>query len=470
MKWLIMVFVVLGVQVLHAQHISCGTPPSNNIDFSYNKTDYAKAPLGVSKRRYKRALNGSYAVFTIQFYTVRNLEDPEWILNADIDDAVNRLNNHFSGAAVSFVRKANVYDVEHDKLVNFRINEGHETKLAYYRKGKKVIHVFIVDQINGTTISGYTYHPDKQLAEYQKNMIVLTRDAIKDGSTLSHEMGHFFGLLHTHEWFNTDKQELVSGRGCSQLGDGICDTPADPLLEGKVRNGVYVGLLHDPNGEAYQPMVENIMSYAPPEIKTTFTPGQHYRIKQYAHFRRQYLISNVTVEKGAMPLAADNQWTLAAAYESFKQGGPDVVFLMVGNDSCHWSHQMALELGALVSSEDSTHYQNYIQVAGSKVSLVYYDTGNNNQNINNFIPNDLFSQPGYYTDYRFRSFSLRLRRRITPLPALFILQFIAKDTPHCILLDYYPGYQKPDDIQQLLQLYPSTKKSPDTPSRRYLSK
>ena len=46
--------------------------------------------------------------------------------------------------------------------------------------------------------------------------------------TMAHEMGHLFGLKHTFE----NQDELVDGSNCAFAGDGICDTPADPYVEG----------------------------------------------------------------------------------------------------------------------------------------------------------------------------------------------------------------------------------------------
>ena len=44
---------------------------------------------------------------------------------------------------------------------------------------------------------------------------------------LPHEMGHYFGLLHTFEWA-ANGDECASGDGCQFGGDLICETPADP--------------------------------------------------------------------------------------------------------------------------------------------------------------------------------------------------------------------------------------------------
>src|SRR5262249_14375421 len=46
------------------------------------------------------------------------------------------------------------------------------------------------------------------------------------GHTISHETGHCFGLLHTHE--TAYGYEKIDGSNSSSTGDQITDTPADP--------------------------------------------------------------------------------------------------------------------------------------------------------------------------------------------------------------------------------------------------
>ena len=65
-----------------------------------------------------------------------------------------------------------------------------------------------------------------------------------NGSTLPHEVGHFYGLPHTHDQGN----ELVNGSNCATAGDNFCDTPADPNLSGVVNSScVYTGTATDAN-------------------------------------------------------------------------------------------------------------------------------------------------------------------------------------------------------------------------------
>jgi len=100
-------------------------------------------------------------------------------------------------------------------------------------------------------------------------------------SVLSHEFGHCLGLFHTHSGRGcgdgANCAENINGSNCSTCGDLVCDTPADPCLSGLVNtNCKYIG------GNGFNPDVNNIMSYAPPECLTRFSQGQvermHYTI------------------------------------------------------------------------------------------------------------------------------------------------------------------------------------------------
>jgi hypothetical protein len=128
---------------------------------------------------------------------------------------------------------------------------------------------------------------------------------------ISHEMGHCLGLLHTHhDRSGGDKPdtgvECVNGSNCSDAGDCLCDTPADPKLEANLvsTNCDYIetGTLHDGtlcNEAPYTPDVGNIMSLTRDACLKNFTNQQGQRMRNIIslhleNFRVRHLINSTT--------------------------------------------------------------------------------------------------------------------------------------------------------------------------------
>ena len=136
------------------------------------------------------------------------------------------------------------------------------------------------------------------------------------GPTLAHELGHYYGLAHTHGMYNSEppdyEQENPMENGfpyqvyiegavryideskddndnsifdCHETGDGICDTPAEPVrLGGQDHHNPitceYFGTLTDFYGDSYQPNPGNIMSYG-----FCFDFDEYFTGDQYARIR-----------------------------------------------------------------------------------------------------------------------------------------------------------------------------------------
>ena len=100
---------------------------------------------------------------------------------------------------------------------------------------------------------------------------------------LSHQLGHYFNLLHTFE--PSIEGELVDGSNCATTGDFICDTPADPYLENSGIQYVdpqdpcrFVWRGQDANGQFYVPHTGNIMSFYSDACACGFTHDQLARM------------------------------------------------------------------------------------------------------------------------------------------------------------------------------------------------
>jgi len=96
---------------------------------------------------------------------------------------------------------------------------------------------------------------------------------------ISHEMGHCLGLYHTHD--TPVCQEFVNGTNCSDCGDYVCDTPADPCICFNIEHPAceWEFSFNDPNGQPYQPDPYLIMAYTHPDCMDIFTQGQGQRMR-----------------------------------------------------------------------------------------------------------------------------------------------------------------------------------------------
>ncbi|MES2763112.1 MAG: zinc-dependent metalloprotease [Bacteroidota bacterium] len=137
--------------------------------------------------------------------------------------------------------------------------------------------------INGTAVCGYSQFPPS--VDYA----VMAFACATNGSTLAHEIGHYFGLFHTHG--DISQGELVDGSNCMVDGDLICDTPADPILSSSNVNSscVYTGTTLDGNFTPYVPDVSNIMSYSRKYCRNKFSPDQYNVINSTMQIERSNL-------------------------------------------------------------------------------------------------------------------------------------------------------------------------------------
>ncbi len=157
------------------------------------------------------------------------------------------------------------------------------TELTLRYRDKSVINVHLVNSIK--KINKYVKGSYNKVT---KGVVLVQKPPI---STLTHEIGHYFGLFHPHKNWEKGKcrQEAVnrkqkfpfyclkSGFICEKSGDGLCDTPAEPLLSDYMNNKSEFKAknLKDNWGDIYKPNLNNIMSYVMPrDCRNKFTTEQ----------------------------------------------------------------------------------------------------------------------------------------------------------------------------------------------------
>lgn len=205
------------------------------------------------------------------------------ITEQDILVGVDSMNNQFAPICVSFeiceFRYINnfEYDTLDGGLAGY---EWDELLVTYHEKHR--INMFFVTSIRVGEHCGFATL--NGIADPETGGICIVKECVTSSSmTLAHEMGHYFGLLHTWEGSGV---ELVDGSNCTLVGDNICDTPADPYFIGAPPGYWTTGcrftnsIQQDANGEYYDPIVGNIMSYYPDACNCGFTHDQLERMAE----------------------------------------------------------------------------------------------------------------------------------------------------------------------------------------------
>ncbi|MEC3907391.1 zinc-dependent metalloprotease [Tamlana sp. 2201CG12-4] len=226
----------------------------------------------------------------IKINVIRNSDGTGGIDTQDIEQAIQDLNVAYGGAYMNFYLWQTIDYIDNDLYVNFK--KGDEINLTKTNYTPGLINIYFTNHIenaSGTSICGYSKNDVKD----GSHIIIMKNSCTTNGSSLTHEMGHVFSLLHTHGPNNTETTtELVDRSNCDTTGDGICDTPADPKLSSNTINNFceYIGKAVDANGDTYSPDTKNIMSYSRKACRTHFSQQQLARMYAYFNFEKKQFI------------------------------------------------------------------------------------------------------------------------------------------------------------------------------------
>ncbi len=204
--------------------------------------------------------------------------------------------------------------------------------LKRYDKVANAVNIYWVPSSSGFPYCGISSFPSSGVQG-----IIMNNNCgglLSKNSTLVHEIGHYFNLLHTHETYLG--AECPDGSNCATAGDFVCDTPADPNVSGHV--GLPPDCLYDnfaapPGGcdaTPYNPPVDNIMSYSRQSCRDMLTLGQVDRFRfaveklrpELATLINGVLVSPLAVNPLIVPLATKQD--SAIVLQNF--GGSAVTF------------------------------------------------------------------------------------------------------------------------------------------------
>ncbi len=250
----------------------------------------------------------------IAMHIVRQSNGTGGISAAEVAAAIDSANLLFAPANVAVYEIQPVNFIDEDFFYFNMTDNVQIDSLRRYDRVPNAVNIYWVPTASNFPYCGISSFPGSGAEQG----IVMSNNCgglASNNTTLVHEIGHYFDLLHTHE--NYLGAECPSGSNCATTGDLVCDTPADPNVSGHV--GLPPGCLYDnfaspPFGcdaTPYNPPVDNIMSYSRQSCRDNLTAGQIDRFR-YAveHLRPELatiingvLISPLAVNPLIVPLA-----------------------------------------------------------------------------------------------------------------------------------------------------------------------
>ncbi|MEL6633968.1 MAG: M43 family zinc metalloprotease [Bacteroidota bacterium] len=427
----------------------CGTRKVIPLDIPSMR---APPPVNIANQRRQAkqkppfTLTPSELTFNIKFHRITTETNPGPL---DITSPIRLANNFFKQGGIQFSSNSQVNHIPlppKDSVFDIFKKASHE-RIRRENEEPNAINIFVVPYLitKRRNRTGGFYYP-KTLT------ICITERSLKNQSTFSHELGHFFGLIHTHGPRDLS-DELVDGSNSHNTGDMIMDTPADPNLRNLDKTYFndcdYNGNLRDRNGDVYKPMGNNIMSYANIDCRDEFTPGQFARMRQYALYYNQILgIQPSKIQNNPNDLSTKLFWELALPptldfiidKTRYKAQRPILVFFY--HDSILWCKRMRKEIdrSPAIRRLIIEHYYN----VGMNVSQF--------PDPRNLFNNDSFR--GRENDPEFLYLFGLYQPEIIPIPGILIL-FRKNGDPSADLhiASTIPRYIPPDELVSHLERF-----------------
>lgn len=262
----------------------------------------AKQPLD------RRSMDPIY--IPIRFHPVATTSGEERINRSYLIRQLKLVNDEFAETGFVFYHdQIDWVDVNNTTIFE---NPGTAGSIVADRKVDDAVNVFVTknadtgSQLGGTTLGFYSPSGDYVIIR-QQELITLT-------NTLSHELGHYFSLPHTHRgWDQEDYDpdvhgnplnsclspsgqpiELADRSNCETAADRLCDTREDYNFGfTNPNNCIFTRDIQDCNGDEVDPDENNQMGYFSGCSQYIFSEGQMDMMTiNYNGSRRDFLRTN----------------------------------------------------------------------------------------------------------------------------------------------------------------------------------
>ena len=372
-------FVISIKSIAQNNLISCGTEPIDSTTF-YNQPwignnqylenflDSLGYPLSTSTtvNSIESLIRVKYRV-PIKFWVHRRTNGTGGATLSEIKNLMKNLNDNFNisnNTLIGFYMYCNIGYIDNDEGYDVTTNSSaRQWNSNYNERGCVNIHLAnTIPIINGQVNAGIAYSGTFNTNKF----IFLSSNAYNTSgysATIGHELGHYFGLVHTHQnndkgtcrkepvdrereypFFNTCVSAWFSGKKiCEVAGDGLNDTPADPDLTQNTtcsypgNNGIYLNKT-DPWGDFYWRAIPSSRFPLPSTVNIMSYNGGFGCRTKFSRLQIGVMLYNVIHFFGDVSALSDP----LAAYDDFE----------LDNDILQWSR-----IDALISQSHSFHQE-----------------------------------------------------------------------------------------------------------------
>ncbi len=251
-------------------------------------------------------LDTNRKLIPVKAHIIRNSFEFTTLSVAEIEAAIENVNQIYAPINMVFFLCGEVNYIDNDDWYSgIEAGGTDETTITNNHNVANKLNLYFTSSLWNADggLAGYAY---MMLPPFftQNDWIFIANQFVSNGTTIPHEIGHYFNLFHTHEpgfgLENVTRDENDACYNCYMSGDLLCDTNADPELncggsspnvsETTPGNCTYLG---PPTlggcGETYVPPTDNIMSYGCKPCRNMLSFLQLHKVQETYFNVRNYL-------------------------------------------------------------------------------------------------------------------------------------------------------------------------------------
>ncbi len=311
---ILILLLLLGQDESLFAQFQCGTAPPTD----QQKHELLQLFQQFTQQKKARAVNYRVAV---KANIVSGNNTSIFLSEPDVREIINNANLYLQNINIQlYLYNDKVYQIKSNQYADFKVADENELRQA--NDVSDAINIYFVKYItlqNLTILSGYAALPSFSASTNRVfcSYFERTQDDFNNlkNKTFLHEIGHYFGLLHTFQDSNhadVNKRELVTrgaGSNCVTTGDQLCDTSADPferlpLIYAFNCDEKTPSTLQDAHGSTFSPPIDNIMSYQQ-RCGNVFTEQQYQKMQASFAIRFSPLAEYQIVSRSSNFLSID---------------------------------------------------------------------------------------------------------------------------------------------------------------------